>query len=218
MVWNPPAGNRRRREEMVRSQVERRGVRDARVLEAMRTVPRELYAGAEDPASAFGDGPLSIGFGQTISQPYIVAYMTEMLAISPADRVLEIGTGSGYQTAVLAELAAEVFTIEIIEELARAAEERLREQGYANIRFRTGDGSLGWIEEAPFDAIMVTAAPERPPDALVRQLRDGGRMIAPVGSFDQRLVLLTRRGERTERRELIGVRFVPMTGRIREEP
>jgi len=218
MVWNPPASNRKRREEMVRTQIERRGVRDTRVLEAMRTVPREIYAGAEDLESAFHDGPLSIGCGQTISQPYIVAYMTEMLAIGPKDRVLEIGTGSGYQAAVLAELAAEVYTVEIVEELARAAETRLREQGYANIRFRTGDGSLGWTEEAPFDAIMITAAPERPPDALVAQLGEGGRMIVPVGSYEQQLVLLTRRGERIERRQLIGVRFVPMTGRIREKP
>jgi len=203
---------------MVRTQIERRGVRDERVLEAMRRVPREVYVGADDVESAFHDGPLPIGCGQTISQPYIVAYMTEMLAIEPRDRVLEIGTGSGYQTAVLAELAAEVFTIEIVEELARTAETRLRGQGYANVRFRTGDGSLGWPEAAPFDAIMVTAAPERTPDALVAQLADGGRMIAPVGAYEQHLLLVTRRGERIERRELIGVRFVPMTGRIREEP
>jgi len=218
MIWNPPAGSRKRREEMVRTQIERRGVRDERVLEAMRSVPREVYAGVENIESAFRDGPLQIGCGQTISQPYIVAYMTEMLAIEPKDRVLEIGTGCGYQTAVLAELAAEVYTIEIIEELARTAEIRLREQMYANVRFRTGDGSLGWIEAAPFDAIMVTAAPERTPDALVAQLADGGRMIAPVGSYEQHLLLVTKRGERIERRELIGVRFVPMTGRIREEP
>ncbi len=218
MAWRSPEGGRKRREEMVRTQIERRGVRDERVLEAMRRVPREVYVGADDIENAFHDGPLPIGCGQTISQPYIVAYMTEMLAIKPRDRVLEIGTGSGYQTAVLAELAAEVFTIEIVEELARTAETRLREQGYANVRFRTGDGSLGWLEAAPFDAIMVTAAPERTPDGLVAQLADGGRMIAPVGAYDQHLLLATKRGERIERRELIGVRFVPMTGRIREEP
>ena len=214
----PLESNRHRREEMVRNQIERRGVRDNRVLEAMRTVPRELYVDSADLEGAFHDGPLPIGHGQTISQPYIVAYMTEMLAIGPKDRVLEIGTGSGYQTAVLAELAAEVCTIEIVEDLARSAEARLRGQGYANIRFRTGDVSLGLSDAAPFDAIMITAAPDRVPDALAAQLADGGRMIAPVGSFDQALVLLTRRGERIERRELIGVRFVPMTGRIQEGP
>ncbi len=218
MIWKPLESNRRKREEMVRTQIARRGVRDERVLEAMRKVPRELYVAPADRESAFYDGPLGIGCGQTISQPYIVAYMTEMLAIKPKDRVLEVGTGSGYQTAVLAELAAEVCTMEIVEELARGAEAKLREQGYATIRFRIGDGSLGWSEAAPFDAIMITAAPGRVPDALAAQLADGGRMIVPVGTFEQTLALLTRRGDRIERRELIGVRFVPMTGRVQEEP
>jgi protein-L-isoaspartate(D-aspartate) O-methyltransferase len=204
------------RAEMVKSQIERRGVRDARVLEAMRTVPRELFVEKGDAEYAFCDGPLSIGYGQTISQPYIVAYMTEMLEIRSSDRVLEIGTGSGYQTAVLAELAAEVFTIEIVEELSQRAQELLRAQGYSNIRFRVGDGSLGWPEEAPFDAIMVTAAPERMPARIVSQLADNGRMIAPVGSYEQYLELVRRVGGRIERETLIGVRFVPMTGRIQK--
>jgi protein-L-isoaspartate(D-aspartate) O-methyltransferase len=209
--------NSRKREEMVRNQIARRGVSDERVLEAMRRVPREVYVSDTDLGYAFHDGPLSIGYGQTISQPYIVAYMTEMLRIEPEDRALEIGTGSGYQTAILAELAAEVHTIEIIEELARAAQIRLREQGYTNIRFRTGDGSLGWPEAAPFDVIMVTASPEQPPETLIAQLADGGRMIVPIGAFEQHLVLIVRNGSRFDRRPLIGVRFVPMTGKIQKD-
>jgi protein-L-isoaspartate(D-aspartate) O-methyltransferase len=202
---------------MVKDQIERRGVRDKRVLDAMRAIPRELFVESEDREYAFHDGPLSIGHGQTISQPYIVAYMTEMLAIGSADRVLEIGTGSGYQTAVLAELAAEVYTIEIVEELSIRAQGLLRAQGYSNIQFRAGDGSLGWSEAAPFDAIMVTAAPDRTPERLIEQLAKGGRMIVPVGRVEQYLELVTRRGGAVERRSLIGVRFVPMTGRVQED-
>ena len=201
---------------MVRDQIERRGVRDPRVLEAMRKVPRELFVETEDREFAFHDGPLSIGNGQTISQPYIVAYMTEMLAIGSADRVLEIGTGSGYQTAVLAELAAEVYTIEIVETLSVRAQGLLRELAYSNIQFRAGDGSLGWSEAAPFDAIMVTAAPDRTPERLIEQLAEGGRMIVPVGRVEQYLELVTRRGGAVERRSLIGVRFVPMIGDVRK--
>jgi protein-L-isoaspartate(D-aspartate) O-methyltransferase len=214
MIWERPPSDARKRAEMVKSQIERRGVRDGRVLEAMRAVPRELFVERNDLEYAFCDGPLSIGYGQTISQPYIVAYMTEMLKIRSTDRVLEIGTGSGYQTAVLAELAAEVYTIEIVEALSRRAQELLRAQGYSNIQFRAGDGSLGWPEKAPFDAIMVTAAPERAPERIIAQLADGGRMIVPVGIYEQQLELITRAGETIERRTLIGVRFVPMTGRI----
>ena len=214
MIWKPPENNRRKREEMVKSQIARRGVRDERVLEAMRTVPREFFVEQSDLEFAFYDGPLSIGSGQTISQPYIVAYMTELLKISSTDKVLEIGTGSGYQTAVLAELAAEVYTIEILEELSLKAQERLGEQGYRNISFRAGDGSLGWLEAAPFDAIMITAAPDKAPEPLVAQLAEGGRMVVPVGSYEQHLELIIRKGKTVERRQLIGVRFVPMTGRI----
>jgi len=216
MIGKPSQEDRRKRELMVRDQIERRGVRDERVLEAMRAVPRERFVDKNDREFAFHDGPLSIGHGQTISQPYIVAYMTEMLAIGAGDRVLEIGTGSGYQTAVLAELAAEVYTIEIVETLSVRAQGLLRELAYSNIQFRAGDGSLGWSEAAPFDAIMVTAAPDRTPERLIEQLADGGRMIVPVGSYEQYLELVTRRGGAVERRELIGVRFVPMTGDIQK--
>jgi protein-L-isoaspartate(D-aspartate) O-methyltransferase len=219
MIWNFPQSNARRREEMVKSQIERRGVHDERVLRTMCKVPRELFVDRKDVEFAFHDGPLSIGCGQTISQPYIVAYMTEMLEIKSTDRVLEIGTGSGYQTAVLAELASEVYTIEIVETLSRRAQELLRGEGYSNIRFRAGDGSLGWPEAAPFDAIMVTAAPDKVPARLIEQLADGGRMIVPVGSYEQNLELVTRTGAKIERRSLIGVRFVPMTGEVqRDEP
>ena len=217
MIRESSQEDRRERERMVRDQIERRGVRDKRVLDAMRAVPRELFVEREDREYAFHDGPLSIGYGQTISQPYIVAYMTEMLAIGSADRVLEIGTGSGYQTAVLAELAAEVYTIEIVEELSGKAQGLLKARGYSNIHFRAGDGSLGWPEAAPFDAIMVTAAPDRTPERLIEQLAEGGRMIVPVGRVEQHLELVTRRGGAAERRELIGVRFVPMTGRAQED-
>jgi protein-L-isoaspartate(D-aspartate) O-methyltransferase len=216
MIQEPSQEDRRKREQMVKDQIERRGVRDERVLQAMRKVARELFVERSDRAFAFHDGPLSIGQGQTISQPYIVAYMTEMLAIGSADRVLEIGTGSGYQTAVLAELAAEVYTIEIVEELSLRARALLRDLGYSNINFRAGDGSLGWSDAAPFDAIMVTAAPDRTPARLIEQLAEGGRMIVPVGSVEQNLELVTRRGGAIERRELIGVRFVPMTGRAQK--
>jgi len=216
MIWESPPNDARKRGEMVKSQIERRGVRDARVLEAMRKVPRELFVERSAAECAFHDGPLSIGYGQTISQPYIVAYMTEMLEVRSTDRVLEIGTGSGYQTAVLAELAAEVYTIEIVEALSLRAQELLRAQGYSNIRFRAGDGSDGWPDEAPFDAIMVTAAPDKAPERIIAQLAEGGRMIVPVGSYEQYLELITRMGGKVERRALIGVRFVPMTGRIQK--
>lgn len=203
-----------KRAAMVKQQLVPRGVNDDRILEAMRRVPRERFVLREDLDLAFYDGPLSIGCGQTISQPYIVAYMTEVLEIGPGDRVLEIGTGSGYQTAVLAEVAAEVYTIEIVEELAGRAKALLEELGYANIHFKAGDGSEGWPEHAPFDAIMVTAAPAHLPETLVEQLADGGRMVVPVGRYEQYLELVTRNGDEIEKRGLIGVRFVPMTGRV----
>jgi len=209
--------NRKNREKMVADQIEARGVVDERVLEALRKVPREAFVREEDMAMAFYDGPLSIGYGQTISQPYIVAYMTEALGIEPEDRVLEIGTGSGYQTAVLAELASEVFTIEIVEPLALRAKDILTRLGYKNIHFRIGDGSGGWPEEAPFDAIMITAAPPSVPDTLVDQLADGGRMIVPVGRYEQYLELIEKKDKEVHRRRLIGVRFVPMTGKSGEK-
>jgi protein-L-isoaspartate(D-aspartate) O-methyltransferase len=212
-----PEEARKQREEMVRHQIASRNVTDRRVLEAMRAVPRERFVQERDQGLAFFDGPLSIGCGQTISQPYIVAYMTETLRLTESDRVLEIGTGSGYQTAVIAHIAREVFTIEIIEQLAIRSRETLEELGYTNIRFRLGDGSDGWEEGAPFDAIIVTAAPEHVPEKLVPQLAEGGRMIVPVGAYSQYLIRLTRTGGKIERESLIGVRFVPMTGRIQKD-
>jgi len=216
MSWGAFDVSKRMREQMVKEQIERRGVKDKRVLEAMRKVPREIFTDGNDLEVAYYDGPLSIGHGQTISQPYIVAYMTEQLKIKPGHRVLEIGTGSGYQAAILAELAAEVYTVEIIAELSRRAETRLKDQGYTNIYFRTGDGAAGWPEHAPYDAIMVTAAPERTPAALTGQLADGGRMIAPVGAYEQYLELICRKGDDLQHRRLIGVRFVPLVGKQRK--
>ncbi|MDD3643649.1 MAG: protein-L-isoaspartate(D-aspartate) O-methyltransferase [Candidatus Krumholzibacteria bacterium] len=204
--------NRRLREEMVRTQIASRGIDDPLVLRAMREVPRELMVRPEDIRYAFHDGPLSIGHGQTISQPYIVAYMTQELGLRPADRVLEIGTGCGYQTAVLAEIAAEVYTVEVVPELAEQARERLGSLGYANISFHVGDGTRGWPEHAPYDAIIVTAAPESVPEALKEQLADGGRLVLPVGAAMQHLVRIARRGDRFDEELLIAVRFVPLVG------
>lgn len=198
------------RREMVNSQIRARGVRDPRVLEAMEKVPRHLFVPEAMRAGAYADEPLPIGEGQTISQPYIVAYMTEALGLKGGERVLEIGTGSGYQTAVLAELAREVFTIELIESLSVRAREVLQTLGYGNIRFRAGDGSRGWPEEAPFDAIIVTAASDHVPPPLLEQLAVGGRLVIPVGEFFQRLDLYRRTKDGYERTELAFVRFVPM--------
>ncbi len=200
------------REEMVRIQIASRDIADVRVLAAMRKVPRELFVRPEDHRAAFYDGPLPIGCGQTISQPYIVAYMTELLKIGEGDRVLEIGTGCGYQTAVLAELADRVHTIEIIPELSDRARETLTGMGYSNIEFRTGDGSEGWPEAEPFDAIIVTAAPGQVPPALKAQLAGGGRLVIPVGTSTQYIHRIVRRGEEFDDEGLIAVRFVPLTG------
>jgi len=205
------------RERMVRSQIEARGIRDSRVLAAIRAVPRHELVPSQLRQRAYADHPLPIGEGQTISQPYIVAYMTEKLQLSGDERVLEIGTGSGYQAAVLGELAAEVYTIEIVEPLARRAAHDLKKLGYENIHARHGDGYSGWPEEAPFDAIIVTAAPGRIPEPLVEQLAVGGRMILPVGESYQELILITRDEEGVSRRRLIGVRFVPMTGEVQDD-
>ena len=203
----------RRRRWMVDSQIRARGIRDGRVLAAMETVPRELFVPEESRSMAFEDFPLPIGCGQTISQPYIVACMTEQAAVGPGDRVLEIGTGSGYQTAVLAALAAEVYSIEVIAEHARAAEARLRGLGLANVHLRTGDGKLGWPEEAPFDAILVTAAPAEEPSELLAQLAPGGRMVAPVG-YSWGSQYLYRYDRATDgglkKTGLFAVRFVPL--------
>jgi protein-L-isoaspartate(D-aspartate) O-methyltransferase len=198
------------REAMAADQIAARGVADPRVLEAMRRVPRHLFVPESLLRSAYADEPLPIGDGQTISQPYIVAYMTEALQLGPAARVLEIGTGSGYQTAVLAEIAAEVFTIEIVAGLAERARRILDGLGYGNIRFRTGNGALGWPESAPFDAIMATAAPASIPPALSAQLRIGGKMVLPVGAGSQSLVRIVRRESAWRQEHLLDVRFVPL--------
>lgn len=203
------------RRRMVETQLKAPGrdIRNERVLAAMGKVPRHELVPANLRREAYADHPLPIGHGQTISQPFIVAFMTEALDPKPTDKVLEIGTGSGYQAAVLAELVAEVYTIEIVEPLARRAEADLARVGYQNVRVRAGDGYRGWPEAAPFDAIIVTCAPDHVPAPLVEQLKEGGRMIIPVGPFgEQQLVLLEKRDGEIRRRGVLAVRFVPMTG------
>jgi protein-L-isoaspartate(D-aspartate) O-methyltransferase len=188
-------------------------VSDARVIDAMLAVPRHAFVPAPVGDQAYGDTPLPIGHGQTISQPYIVALMTEHLRLPPAGKVLEVGSGSGYQAAVLAHLTPNVFTIEIVEELARTARQRLKDQGYASVQVRHGDGHLGWPEQAPFDAIIVTCAPEALPPSLWNQLRPGGRIVIPIGPVDrvQRLVVVSKSADGQRRTETItDVRFVPM--------
>jgi protein-L-isoaspartate(D-aspartate) O-methyltransferase len=203
------------RYRMVETQIEARGIRDRRVLRALREVPRHLFVPEPWRARAYHDSPLPIGFEQTISQPYIVAFMTEALRVEPTHRVLEIGTGSGYQAAILGRLAKEVYSIEIIPDLAERARSTLAETGAANVEVRAGNGYLGWPERAPFDRIMVTAAPEEVPPALVEQLAMGGLMAIPVGRTVQelRILLRTATGLRTLR--TLPVRFVPMTGKPR---
>ncbi len=208
-----------RRREMVLTQIAppARDVTDRRVLAAMEKVPRHEFVPAHLRDQAYEDCPLPIGHGQTISQPYIVAFMTEQLAPKPTDRVLEIGTGSGYQAAVLAELVAAVYTIEIIEPLGRQAMADLARLGYTNVCVRIGDGYQGWPEAAPFDAIIVTCAPDHVPQPLVDQLKEGGRMVIPVGPLgDQQLYVLEKREGTVKRRAVLPVRFVPMTGRARQ--
>lgn len=200
----------RRRREMADLQIRARGVRDPLVLAAVAKVPRHLFVPERLRDLSYADEPLPIGEGQTISQPYIVAYMTEALGLRGGDKVLEVGTGSGYQTAVLAEIAGLVCTIEIVAPLAERARALLDGLGYANIRYRVGDGSAGWPEEAPFDAIMVTAAAPVLPAALERQLGPGGRLIVPVGTDLQELVRVRRTRKGWERETLLGVRFVPL--------
>ena len=203
-----------KRQAMVEHDIKGRGIRDRRVLEAMGRVPRHLFVDERLRSQAYADHPLPIGEGQTISQPYVVALMTEALRLRPSDRVLEIGTGSGYQAAVLSELVKEVYTIEIRKPLAEMAEKRLGELGYRNVRVRYGDGYFGWGERAPFDAIIITAAANHIPPPLIRQLKDGGRLILPLGStvYSQTLTLVTKRGERLAVEEMGAVAFVPMTG------
>jgi protein-L-isoaspartate(D-aspartate) O-methyltransferase len=200
-------------QQMVQRQLRGRGIIDQRVLAAMVKVPREEFVPPNLRGASYEDRPLPIGWGQTISQPYIVAVMTEQLRPKPSDRVLEIGTGSGYQAAILAELVAEVYTIEIIEPLAKIAEATLQRLGYKNVHVKAGDGYQGWPEHAPFDAITVTCAPDHVPQPLSAQLKEGGRMIIPVGGFgNQELYLLEKKNGELQRRAVLPVRFVPMTG------
>jgi protein-L-isoaspartate(D-aspartate) O-methyltransferase len=198
------------RAQMVKTQIEARGVHDRRVLDAMRRVPRHRFIPEAMRSAAYQDGPLSIGSGQTISQPYIVAFMTEAAEVGPEDRVLEIGTGSGYQAAVLAELAGEVYSIEIVPTLHQRTTPLLESMGYTNLHVRMGDGHSGWPEAAPFDAIVVTAAPEVVPKALVEQLATGGRMVIPVGRGDQQLRILRKLPGGIREESTMAVRFVPM--------
>jgi protein-L-isoaspartate(D-aspartate) O-methyltransferase len=207
-----------RREAMVAKQIRARGIVDERVLAAMRKVPRHLFVPEAQIPHAYDDGPLAIGEGQTISQPYIVALMTELIRPGAEDRILEIGTGSGYQAAVLAELVAEVYTIEIVEPLGRRAEGLLRDLGYKNVKTRIGDGYRGWPEAAPFDAIVVTAAPDKIPEPLKQQLAPGGRLVIPVGESFQELVLVTRTDSGFREEPVTAVRFVPMTGEAERQP
>ena len=201
------------RRRMVEQQLRARGLTDARVLRAMERVPRHRFVPEDQAAAAYGDHPLPIGLRQTISQPYIVGYMTEAVQLAPGDRVLEIGTGSGYQAAVLSELVAEVYSIEIIPELADRARTTLAALDHDNVQVRTGNGYLGWPEHAPFDAILVTAAPPEIPPALVEQLAIGGRMAIPVGDAYQEMVIVTKTAEGVAEEVTFPVRFVPMTGR-----
>ena len=197
---------------MVEQQLLSRGITDPRVIDAMERVPRQRFVPSDQRPWAFEDRPLPIGYRQTISQPYIVAFMTQALNLDSDARLLEIGTGSGYQTAVLAEVARQVYSIEIVPELADQAKRTLSELGYQNVLLREGDGYMGWTEHAPFDAIMVTAAPDHIPQPLVDQLAVGGRMIIPVGENRQALILLTRTERGVTEETVLPVRFVPKPG------
>jgi len=208
----PKEGYEKRRYDMVAMQIAARGIKDEAVLRAMRRVPRHLFVPEGSKRSAYGDFPLSIGYGQTISQPYIVAFMTELLEPRQDDSALEVGTGSGYQAAVLGEIVKEVFTIEIIPPLGRAAESRLKELGYENISVRVADGYYGWDDHAPFDCIVVTAASDHIPPPLVQQLKKGGKMAIPVGHpFRVQDLMLVEKSEDGEikTRNVLPVRFVP---------
>lgn len=201
------------RETMVETQIAARGITDPATLAAMRSVPRHEFLPVRLRDEAYMDYPLPIGHGQTISQPFIVAFMTEAIRPQPGEKILEIGAGSGYQAAILAQMGADVCTIEIVEPLAEMARQTLERLGFGNARVKHGDGYRGWPEHAPFDAIIVTCAPDQIPPGLVAQLKDGGRMIIPVGGgMNQELVLLRKKGDKVEQQSVLPVRFVPMTG------
>lgn len=208
---SPAQDFNRLREKMVSDQLVRRGIKSKSVLDAMKKVERHLFVPRHVQSQAYGDHPLGIGEGQTISQPYIVAFMTEILSLNPTDRVLEIGTGSGYQAAILAEICKDVYTIEIISLLGNRADSLLKALKYQNISVRIGDGYQGWPEEAPFDAIIVTCSPSKVPQPLQDQLKEGGRMIIPVGeSYTQELVLVTKEKGKLKQQSRLPVLFVPM--------
>ena len=200
------------REKMVEEQIRKRGVKDKRVLEVMRKVPRHLFVDPDSMNAAYEDNAMPIQCDQTISQPYIVGLMTELLELDAASKVLEIGTGCGYQTAVLAEMVEEVYTVEILPELAESASRRFEEFGYRNIHRRYGNGYYGWEKYAPYDRIIVTAAPKKLPNRLIKQLAEGGLMILPIGNYHQDLVRIHRTEHGIESENVSGVRFVPMTG------
>lgn len=211
-LFAQPYPRQRERDRMVQEQLLARQISDQAVIQAMRDVPRHEFVLPDDSAEAYDDHPLPIGYGQTISQPYIVAYMTEALHVERHHRVLEIGTGSGYQAAVLARLVDQVWTIEIVEALAERARQTFHRLGISSVTNRAGDGYQGWPEEAPFDAVILTAAPDHVPQPLLDQLAVGGRMILPLGKTMQRLILLTRTADGVTRKDLFPVAFVPMTG------
>jgi protein-L-isoaspartate(D-aspartate) O-methyltransferase len=206
------------RQIMIQQQLTARSINDARVLAAMAKVPREEFVAPESRAASYEDGPLPIGYGQTISQPYIAAFMTEQLRPKPSDRVLEVGTGSGYQAAILGELVSKVYSIEIVEPLAKNAEATLQRLGYKNVHLKIGDGYKGWPEAGPFDAIIVTCAPDKVPQSLVDQLKDDGRMVIPVGDrFAQQLYLLEKKNGQLKQSATLPVRFVPMTSEAQKQ-
>ena len=214
---HPAFGERQsERDDMVLEQLQGRDIEQEEVLRAMRRVPRHVLVPETARELAYADRPLPIGERQTISQPYIVAAMTQALQLKPGSRVLEIGTGSGYQAAVLAEITDHIYTIEIVEELGKRARKDLEELGYSKIQFRLGDGYQGWPEAAPFDAIIVTAAPPHIPQPLIDQLAIGGRLVIPVGARHQDLLLIEKTEDGSETRSLMGVRFVPMTGEAQD--
>ena len=204
---------KKKRELLVDQTIAKRGVKDKAVLDAMKKVPRHLFVPEGSISRAYDDRPLGIGYGQTISQPYIVAYMTEVIRPKPDHKVLEVGTGSGYQAAVLAEIVKEVYTIEIIPELGNASTATLKKLGYNNVKVKVSDGYFGWPEQAPFDAIVVTAAAEFVPPPLIEQLKEGGKMIIPIGSpyMNQTLMLVEKKGKKITTKSLLPVVFVPFT-------